>query len=104
VPSGLPVALGGIDYAKTSGVGTLVQLGVHRAPHSSGIGTILIGAEQGALNNRPGRHRPETASSVMRRSAGVRGIVVSRREPCALHGRERLPAGAPRPWNVGFRR
>jgi ribosomal protein S18 acetylase RimI-like enzyme len=46
-PSGLPVALGGIDYAKTPGAGTLWQLAVHGALRSCGIGTLLIhNAEQ----------------------------------------------------------
>ena len=41
-PSGLPVAIGGVDYAKTPGAGTLWQLVVHGALQSCGIGTILI--------------------------------------------------------------
>jgi len=46
-PSGLPVAIGGVDYAVTPGAGTLWQLAVHDALRSCGIGTILIrGAEQ----------------------------------------------------------
>jgi hypothetical protein len=36
--------------------------------------------------------------------SGHDGVVVSRREPCALRGRERLPAGAARLWNADFRR
>jgi len=32
--------------------------------------------------------------------SGYEGVVVSRREPCALRSRERLPAGPPRLWNA----
>lgn len=35
-PSGLPVALGGIDYTKNAGAGTLWQLAVHGAVQSCG--------------------------------------------------------------------
>jgi ribosomal protein S18 acetylase RimI-like enzyme len=45
-PSGLPVALGGIDYAEHPGAGTLWQLAVHEALQSCGIGTILIRAAE----------------------------------------------------------
>ena len=45
-PSGLPVALGGIDYAQRPGAGTLWQLVVHGALQSCGIGTILIHAAE----------------------------------------------------------
>jgi ribosomal protein S18 acetylase RimI-like enzyme len=45
-PSGLPVALGGIDYTKNAGAGTLWQLAVHGALHSCGIGTTLIQAAE----------------------------------------------------------
>ena len=41
-PSGLPVAIGGVDYAKAPGAGTLWQFAVHGALQSCGIGTILI--------------------------------------------------------------
>ena len=57
-PSGLPVALGGIDYAKTPGAGTLWQLAVHGALHSCGIGTILIHAAEQRIRAR-GLHRAE---------------------------------------------
>src|SRR5262245_62133350 len=36
-PSGLPVAIGGVDYVKTPGAGTLWQLAVHEALQSCGI-------------------------------------------------------------------
>lgn len=57
-PSGLPVALGGIDYARTPGAGTLWQLAVHGALQSCGIGTILIRAAEHRIRAR-GLHRAE---------------------------------------------
>jgi ribosomal protein S18 acetylase RimI-like enzyme len=57
-PSGLPVALSGIDYAKTPGAGTLWQLTVHAALQSCGIGTILIRAAEQRIRAR-GLHRAE---------------------------------------------
>ena len=57
-PSGLPVAIGGIDYAKTPGAGTLWQLAVHGALQSCGIGTILIQAAEQRIRAR-GLHRAE---------------------------------------------
>ena len=57
-PSGLPVALGGIDYAKTPGAGTLWQLAVHGTLQSCGIGTILIHAAEQRIRAR-GLHRAE---------------------------------------------
>lgn len=51
-PSGLPVALGGIDYTKTPGAGTLWQLAVHGALRSCGIGTILIHAAEQRIRAR----------------------------------------------------
>jgi ribosomal protein S18 acetylase RimI-like enzyme len=57
-PSGLPVAIGGIDYAENPGAGTLMQLSVHPALQSCGIGTLLIeAAEQRILARR--LHRAE---------------------------------------------
>ena len=57
-PSGLPVAVGGVDYARTPGAGTLWQLAVHEAVQSCGIGTILIQAAEQRIRAR-GRHRAE---------------------------------------------
>ena len=57
-PSGLPVALGGIDYAESPGAGTLWQLAVHGALQSCGIGTILIHAAEQRILTR-GLHRAE---------------------------------------------
>jgi ribosomal protein S18 acetylase RimI-like enzyme len=51
-PSGLPVAIGGIDYAKAPGAGTLWQLAVHGALQSLGIGTILIEAAERRIRAR----------------------------------------------------
>jgi ribosomal protein S18 acetylase RimI-like enzyme len=46
-PSGLPVAIGGVDYVANPDAGTLWQLAVHPALQSCGLGTILIrGAEE----------------------------------------------------------
>lgn len=59
-PSGLPVALGGIDYTLTPGAGTLWQLAVHGALHSCGIGTLLIDAAEQRIRAR-GLHRAELA-------------------------------------------
>lgn len=57
-PAGLPVALGGIDYAESRGAGTLWQLVVHGALQSCGIGTILIHAAEQRILAR-GLHRAE---------------------------------------------
>lgn len=57
-PSGRPVALGGVDYTRKPGAGTLWQLSVLGALQSSGIGTILIGAAEQRIRAR-GLHRAE---------------------------------------------
>jgi ribosomal protein S18 acetylase RimI-like enzyme len=59
-PSGLPVALGGVDYAVNRRAGTLYQLTVHGALQSCGIGTILIGAAEARIRGR-GLRRSELA-------------------------------------------
>jgi ribosomal protein S18 acetylase RimI-like enzyme len=59
-PSGLPVALGGVDYTLTPGAGTLWQLAVHGALQSCGIGTLLIQAAEQRIRAR-GLHRAELA-------------------------------------------
>lgn len=59
-PSGLPVALGGVDYARRPGAGTLWQLMVLGALQSCGIGTILIRAAEQRIRAR-GLHRAELA-------------------------------------------
>jgi ribosomal protein S18 acetylase RimI-like enzyme len=57
-PSGLPVAFGGVSYAKTPGAGRLRQLAVHAALQSCGIGTFLIQAAEQRIRTR-GLHRAE---------------------------------------------
>jgi ribosomal protein S18 acetylase RimI-like enzyme len=57
-PSGLPVALGGVSYAKIPGAGRLQQLGVHAALQSCGIGTLLIQAAEQRIRAR-GLYRAE---------------------------------------------
>jgi ribosomal protein S18 acetylase RimI-like enzyme len=59
-PSGLPVAIGGIDYAPSPGAGTLWQLAVYGALQPCGIGTLLIGAAERRIRAR-GLHRVELA-------------------------------------------
>ena len=59
-PSGLPVAIGGIDYAPDPGAGTLWQLAVHGALQSCGIGTLLIEAAEQRIRAR-GLYRAELA-------------------------------------------
>jgi ribosomal protein S18 acetylase RimI-like enzyme len=51
-PSGLPVAVGMIDYAIHPGAGTLEQLSVHGALQSCGIGTLLIRAAEQRILSR----------------------------------------------------
>ena len=51
-PSGLPVALGGIDYTKIPGAGVLWMLAVHGALQSCGIGTVLIEAAEQRIRAR----------------------------------------------------
>jgi hypothetical protein len=77
-PSGFPVALGGVDYARNPDAGTLWQLAVHGAVQSCGIGTILIGAGSCARRcrsrapvSRPaGRCRPAALRRVPRSGSG----------------------------------
>lgn len=57
-PSGLPVALGGIDFTKIPGAGVLWMLAVHAALQSCGIGTALIEAAERRIRAR-GLHRAE---------------------------------------------
>ena len=57
-PSGHPVALCAVDYAKSPSAGTLWQLAVHGALQSCGIGTILIQAAEQRIRAR-GLHRAE---------------------------------------------
>ncbi|KAB8192682.1 GNAT family N-acetyltransferase [Nonomuraea phyllanthi] len=57
-PSGMPVAIGGVDYQANPGAGTLWQLAVHPALQSCGIGTLLIRAAEQRILAR-GLHRAE---------------------------------------------
>lgn len=57
-PPGLPVGLCGIDYAEHPGAGTLIQLVVHGALQSCGIGTLIIQAAEQRILAR-GLHRAE---------------------------------------------
>jgi ribosomal protein S18 acetylase RimI-like enzyme len=59
-PSGLPVALGGVDYEVNPEAGHLWQLAVHAALQSCGIGTVLIAAAERRIRAR-GRHWAELA-------------------------------------------
>ena len=59
-PSGLPVALGGVDYTLSPGAGTLWQLAVHGAVQSCGIGTLLTEAAEQRIRAR-GLDRAELA-------------------------------------------
>lgn len=45
-PSGLPIAKGCIDYAPDATAGTIMQLAVHPALQSQGLGTLLIKAAE----------------------------------------------------------
>jgi ribosomal protein S18 acetylase RimI-like enzyme len=58
LPSGWPVGLCAIDYAKNPGVGTLWMLEVHPALQSCGIGTHLIDAAEERIRER-GLNRAE---------------------------------------------
>lgn len=59
-PSGLPVALGGIDYVPSPGAGFLWQLAVQPALQSCGIGTVLVRAAEQRIRAR-GLRRAELA-------------------------------------------
>ena len=94
-PSGLPVALGGIDYAKTPGAGTLWQLAVHGALQSCGIGTILIQAAEQQIRAR-GLYRAELGVEECNPRARVlyerHGYVAYGREPASWD--EEAPDGS----------
>jgi len=51
-PSGIPVATGGVDYAKPSGIPVLWQLSVDAPLRSCGIGTVLIQALEQRIRGR----------------------------------------------------
>ena len=58
-PADVPVAIGGIDYQVTAGVGTLWQLGVLPALQWCGLGTMLIRAAEDRIRSR-GLHGPSS--------------------------------------------
>jgi GNAT superfamily N-acetyltransferase len=87
-PSGLPVALGGVDYAKTPGAGTLWQLAVHGALHSCGIGTILIQAAEQRIRARGRTGRGGVQPALYERL----GYVAYGREPASWD--EEAPDGS----------
>ncbi len=51
-PSGVPVGIGGVDYRMRAGAGCLVQLSVHPALQSCGIGTVLVRAAEKRIRAR----------------------------------------------------
>jgi len=82
-PSGKPVGLGGIDYAKTPGAGTVWMLEVHPALQSCGIGTLLIQAAEQRILAR-GLHRAELGVE----ESNPRARVLYERLGYAAHGSE----------------
>jgi GNAT superfamily N-acetyltransferase len=93
-PSGIPVATGGVDYAKPSGIPLLWQLSVDAPLRSCGIGTILIqaleqrirarGLTQAELGVDENRSRPRALYERL-------GYVATGREPGAWN--EEAPDG-----------
>lgn len=63
LPSGWPVGLGAIDYARRSGAGTLWMLEVHPGMQSCGIGTHLVDAAEQRIRDR-GLKRAELSVEV----------------------------------------
>jgi ribosomal protein S18 acetylase RimI-like enzyme len=57
-PSDLPVGLCAIDFAKSSGAGSIWMLEVHPALRSCGIGTLLLQLAEQRIRAR-GLHRAE---------------------------------------------
>ena len=100
-PSGLPVALGGIDYTKTPGAGTLWQLAVDAALQSCGIGTILIHAAEQRIRAR-GLHRAELGVEECNPRARALyerlGYIAYGREPASWD--EESPDGTIRPYET----
>jgi ribosomal protein S18 acetylase RimI-like enzyme len=88
-PSGLPVALGGVDYATTPGAGRLRQFGVHAALQSCGIGTLLIQAAEQRTRAR-GLHRAELTVEV----GNPRARALYERLGYVAHGRQ------PASWDI----
>ncbi|MFD5315573.1 GNAT family N-acetyltransferase [Streptomyces sp. NPDC127098] len=51
-PSGLPMAIGGVDHRAREGCGVLFQLAVHPALRSCGLGTLLVRAAEARIRER----------------------------------------------------
>jgi GNAT superfamily N-acetyltransferase len=51
-PTGVPIAIGGVDFAVALGAGTLYQLAVIPELQSRGIGTLLIDAAERRIRDR----------------------------------------------------
>jgi GNAT superfamily N-acetyltransferase len=96
-PSGLPVALGGVDYTLTSGAGTLWQLSVHESLRSCGIGTILVQAAEQRIRAR-GLNGLSWAwtKNTRGRALFMSGSGTSRTAASPAHG-IRMPRTAPSP-------
>lgn len=88
-PSGVPVAIGGVDYQVIPGAGNLWQLAVHPAPQSCGIGTVLIRAAEQRIRVR-GLDRAELGVE----ESNPRARKLYERLGYAAHGRE------PDAWDV----
>lgn len=57
-PSGVPIAIGGVDFIPFTDAGYLWQLAVHPILQRCGIGTLLVRALEDRIRAR-GRHRAE---------------------------------------------
>ena len=57
-PSGVPVAIGGVDFVPFPDAGNLWQLAVHPILQRCGIGTVLVGALEDRIRSR-GHSRAE---------------------------------------------
>ncbi|MDX6242235.1 MAG: hypothetical protein QOG10_7184 [Kribbellaceae bacterium] len=93
-PSGIPVATGGVDYAKPSDIAVLWQLSVDAPLRSCGIGTILIQALEQRIRGRgltwaePGVDENKSRPRALHERLGY---VVTGREPGAWN--EEAPDG-----------
>ncbi|MFD0899721.1 GNAT family N-acetyltransferase [Actinomadura sediminis] len=117
-PSGLPVAIGGVDYRAREGVGTLWQLTVHPALRSCGIGTFLVHAAEGRVRARGLRRAELSVEETNPRARALYdrlGYVASGRRPeswdelapdgsvrhyetvCTVMSKD-LESGVPRRW------
>jgi len=88
-PSDLPLAIGGVDFVRHEGSGTLWQLAVHPAVRSCGIGTALIGGAEQRIRDR-GLDRAELSVE----EENTRARALYERLGYRAYGR------APDEWNV----